>query len=209
MKFHEWWTFVYDKSLWCVKICVWLSIFCHFLVYSCISGLSDSNPFVCDSNPFSRRFENWKFALAIRIAPSVFRICFLEAKTSLNDSNHFFENLNPLYRELEILKFNISDSNHSFEDSNHLTISSIKPFNFFKITVLFRKQISCPFQMSHKPNQIVFLNWFFLRTHTHTHLISSFLHHFIPQKLKINHGTIITKTTQNEIDSYKIIERNG
>ena len=124
--------------------------------------------------PFSRMFVVWKIALAIRITPSVIWICFPEVKTSLSDSNNFFEDSNPLYREPEVLKFNISDSNHSFEYSNPLTILGIKPFSFFKWTILFQKQISRLFQISHKPNQIVFFNWFFFKTHTHTHLISSF-----------------------------------
>ena len=141
----------------------------HFLVHSCIFGLSDSNPLVCDSNPFFRRFQNWKIALAILIVP--------EGKMSLSDSNHSFENSNPLCREPEMLRFNLSDSNHSFEDSNPLTISGLKPLIFFKWIVLFNKHIFAPFSNpSQTQSNSAFKLFFSKPTHIHIsyHNFSSF-----------------------------------
>ena len=103
------------------------------------------------------------------------RIRFPEAKKSLSDSNHSFEDSNRLYQEPEKPKFNLSDLNHSFENSNRLTISGLKLFVFFKWTVSFNKHIFAPLSNHSQTQSKSAFKLFFFKTHTHTHLISSFL----------------------------------
>ena len=52
-------SYLLNLSVWYVRmmseiVCL-LNTFWHFLVHSCISGLSDSNPFLSDSNPYFQK----------------------------------------------------------------------------------------------------------------------------------------------------------
>ena len=127
----------------------------------------------------------------------------------LGNLNLFFEDSNPVCRKPEVLKFNLRDLNPFFENSNSLTVLSIKSFDFSKVTVLFSKHIFALFSnLSQIQSNSTFKLKFFQNLHSYT-LHNIIFHHFILQKPKVSHESIIIQSIQNEINSLRSLKEMG